>query len=91
MPAARVVSVNVSGGGVPKPPVPEGGETGAAVRLQITSFAAPCRTIQASFADRRYGRISQKAHPGWSRVYARVLAPGVVRTGDPVRLARPPA
>ncbi|OLB93574.1 MAG: hypothetical protein AUH30_19690 [Candidatus Rokubacteria bacterium 13_1_40CM_68_15] len=27
-----------------------------------------------------------KRHPGWSRVYARVLVPGSVRTGDLVRL-----
>ena len=31
-------------------------------------------------------RISQKAHPGWSRVYARVEEPGWLCIGDPVTL-----
>jgi MOSC domain-containing protein YiiM len=30
--------------------------------------------------------VSQKRHPGWSRVYARVLATGSIRPGDPARL-----
>ena len=31
-------------------------------------------------------RVAQKVHPGWSRLYARVLREGTVRTGDAVRL-----
>lgn len=54
--------------------------------LEIVSYAAPCKTIKASFADERFERISQKTHPGESRVYARVLREGRVRTGDPVRV-----
>jgi len=30
--------------------------------------------------------VSEKRHPGDSRVYARVLQTGTVRAGDPVRL-----
>jgi MOSC domain-containing protein YiiM len=30
--------------------------------------------------------VSQKTHPGWSRVYARVLVEGLIRRDDPVRL-----
>jgi MOSC domain-containing protein YiiM len=30
--------------------------------------------------------VSQKTHAGWSRLYARVLEEGDVRTGDRVRL-----
>jgi MOSC domain-containing protein YiiM len=30
--------------------------------------------------------VSQKHRPGDSRVYARVVAEGVIRAGDPVRL-----
>lgn len=56
------------------------------VVLQITGPAPPCRTIEASFVDRQFARISHKKHPGWSRLYARVLSEGVVREGDPVRV-----
>jgi MOSC domain-containing protein YiiM len=53
--------------------------------LEIVRYAAPCNTISASFSDARSVRISQKVHPGWSRLYARVLKEGAVRLGDPVR------
>lgn len=53
---------------------------GAEVRLEVTSFTTPCKTIAASFKDGEFVRISQKLHPGWSRVYARVLTPGAVKT-----------
>lgn len=52
--------------------------------LEVTSFTSPCKTIRYSFIDERYKRISQKLHPGWSRVYARVLSPGSVAVGDTV-------
>lgn len=55
---------------------------GDQVLVEITSYTTPCRTIQASFEGNTYGRVSQKANPGWSRVYARVLTPGLLRTGD---------
>lgn len=56
------------------------------VELEITGFAAPCSNIEASFADGAFKRMSEKLHPGWSRLYARVLAEGTVRPGDPVEL-----
>ena len=59
---------------------------GAEVVLEVTSYTAPCKNIGPSFRDGDFTRISQKLHPGESRVYARVLAPGIVRTGDPVVL-----
>jgi MOSC domain-containing protein YiiM len=55
---------------------------GSEVQLKITSYTAPCVNIAGSFADGGFKRISQKVHPGWSRVYARVLAEGMVREGD---------
>lgn len=55
------------------------------VELEVTSFTSPCRTIAGSFSDGRQKRISQKLFPGWSRVYARVLRPGLVAVGDEVR------
>jgi MOSC domain-containing protein YiiM len=54
--------------------------------LQIVSYAAPCNNINASFNDARSVRISQKVHPGWSRLYARVLKEGSVSVGDSVRV-----
>ena len=59
---------------------------GDEVELEITSFTSPCSHIAASFADGEFTRISQKLHPGWSRVYARVLREGTVREGDAARL-----
>jgi MOSC domain-containing protein YiiM len=54
------------------------------VVLELTGYADPCRTIQGSFADRRFGRIAQRHHPGDSRLYARVIAEGAIRPGDRV-------
>jgi MOSC domain-containing protein YiiM len=58
----------------------------AQVRVVITSYTTPCRTIRDSFMDHHISRISQKVNPGWSRVYARVLREGIVTVGDPVIL-----
>jgi MOSC domain-containing protein YiiM len=54
---------------------------GDGVVLEVTSYSSPCRTIMHAFKDRAYGRVSQARHPGWSRVYTRVLAEGVIATG----------
>lgn len=54
------------------------------VEVEITSFAAPCKTIRKSFIDEDFTRISQKLHPGWSRAYARVVKAGSIRPGDRV-------
>lgn len=56
------------------------------VELEAVSYTVPCSTIRASFQGAAIKRISQKDHPGWSRVYARVLTTGVLRKGEPVRL-----
>ena len=58
------------------------------VELELTAYASPCRKISGSFADGNSTRISQKVHPGWSRVYARVLHEGRIATGDKVVLTR---
>jgi MOSC domain-containing protein YiiM len=59
---------------------------GREVLLEVASFTSPCKTIRESFIDGRFARISQKLHPGWSRVYARVLSEGDVHLGDAVEL-----
>lgn len=54
--------------------------------VEIASYTSPCKTIAASFADGDFKRISQKVRPGDSRLYARVLRPGRLAVGDPVKL-----
>ena len=61
-------------------------KVGGDVVLEVASFTTPCKTIRASFADGEFVRISQKLHPGWSRVYTRVLSEGQIRSGDPIEL-----
>lgn len=56
------------------------------VRLLITAYAAPCEMIRESFLHGTFVRISHKVHPGWSRVYARVLTRGIIRPGDQVQV-----
>ena len=60
---------------------------GEAVRLEVASYVTPCRTIAAYFRADAFKRISEERHPGWSRLYARVLSGGLIRTGDGVRVA----
>lgn len=57
---------------------------GPDIELEVTSYTAPCSHNARWFRDADYSRISQKKHPGWSRVYARVLRGGIVRPGDEV-------
>jgi MOSC domain-containing protein YiiM len=52
--------------------------------IEIVSYTMPCSTIAASFVGGQFMRASQEKHPGWSRVYARVLSPGTIQIGDPV-------
>jgi MOSC domain-containing protein YiiM len=59
---------------------------GGSVVLEVTSFTNPCQKIRRSFLDGRFIRVSQKVHPGWSRVYARVVTEGSVSLGDRVEL-----
>lgn len=54
--------------------------------LEVVKYTVPCKTIRGSFADGQFERISQKTNPGWSRVYARVLAAGEARAGDAVEI-----
>ena len=53
--------------------------------MQVTRYTTPCQNIAPVFRGRDYSRVSQKRHPGWSRVYVRVLAEGELRAGDAVR------
>jgi len=57
---------------------------GKDVLVEVTRFTSPCSNIAYAFREDEFTRISQKIHPGWSRVYARVLQPGLVQAGDRV-------
>ena len=59
---------------------------GNQVVLEVASYTSPCKTISASFIDGKFVRISQKVHPGWSRVYTRVISEGEIRSGDEIEL-----
>jgi MOSC domain-containing protein YiiM len=59
---------------------------GSEVLLEITRYTDPCKNISPSFREEYSGRISQKLHPGWSRVYGRVLQTGQIRVGDKVEV-----
>jgi MOSC domain-containing protein YiiM len=56
------------------------------VALTLTGYASPCKNIAPAFRDEHFVRVSQKVHPGWSRVYARVDREGVITVGDTVRV-----
>ena len=56
----------------------------------VTEYTVPCRTIAGAFADRKSGRVSARGHPGWARVYARVLVEGVVAAEDPIEMVKIP-
>lgn len=57
---------------------------GDQVRLEIMSYTAPCSLNACYFQEGNYKRIAQDLHPGWSRLYAKVLVEGTVRVGDTV-------
>ena len=57
--------------------------------LETTPYAIPCKKNAQWFLDGRFRRIAHEVAPGTSRIYARVLVPGVVRRGDVV-LVEPP-
>ena len=59
---------------------------GPDVQLEVVSYCAPCEHNARWFRDGDITRISQRANPGWSRLYARVLETGVVRPGDAVEI-----
>jgi len=54
--------------------------------VEITSYTAPCKKIAASFTGGEFKRISQKVHPGESRLYARVIQTGRLEAGQKVRV-----
>jgi MOSC domain-containing protein YiiM/GNAT superfamily N-acetyltransferase len=64
---------------------------GAALVLELSGPAGPCDGIKGAFRDGKSGRISILTHPSDSRMYARVIAEGEVRTGDEIAVLPPSA
>jgi len=54
--------------------------------LETTRYTTPCSNLKPFFLNGDYSLVSQKANPGWSRLYARVLQPGRVQIGDAVQI-----
>ena len=61
-------------------------QLGQDLLLEVTRYTSPCINIKPVFSHGDYSRVSEKRHPGWSRVYARVLVPGRILAGDAARL-----
>lgn len=61
---------------------------GEHARIEVVSYTSPCRKNARWFIDGEFTRMSQRRHPGESRVYARVLTPGTVAVGDKVTLVK---
>ena len=56
------------------------------VLVEITDNTTPCKKIAASFRDGEFTRIGQKVHPGWARLYVRVIEGGTLRVGQSVQV-----
>ena len=56
-------------------------------KVEITSYANPCKHIGYAFAGNDFNRIGHKKNPGWSRIYARVLTEAQVSVGDEVSVS----
>ena len=59
-------------------------QLGDEILIELTDYATPCKTIAESFSDKNSNRIHTNKHPGWSRIYARVLQGGTITVGDTI-------
>ena len=56
------------------------------VLLELSEPCAPCGKIGKSFVGNRFSRIDHEEEEGWSRWVAKVLEPGLVESGDWIRI-----
>lgn len=59
---------------------------GEAVLIEVTGYTEPCWKNARWFLEGDFSCIDQEVRPGFSRVYARVIEGGTLRSGDPVEL-----
>ena len=52
--------------------------------IEVTHPTTPCYKNARWFIDGNFTRMHPAKHPGWSRMYARILEEGWVRRGDSV-------
>jgi MOSC domain-containing protein YiiM len=64
-------------------------QVGKDLVCELTGPAVPCKKNRDWFLAGDFRRMSHTKHPGWSRWYAAVLAPGSISQGDEVRLGLP--
>ncbi len=57
---------------------------GEGVEIEISGYTTPCVKNSGWFIGGDFMRMHQGRYPGSSRVYARVLTPGRLRTGDSI-------
>lgn len=57
---------------------------GDEVEVELTTYTKPCNTILPYFVEGDFHRINQQLHPGYSRIYARILRNGTLRVGQQV-------
>jgi MOSC domain-containing protein YiiM/GNAT superfamily N-acetyltransferase len=90
---AGSVGENLTTAGVELAGLPVGTRLAIGERLvlELSGPANPCDLIGGSFRAGKSGRISILTHPADSRMYARTLVEGEVRTGDVIRVLPPAA
>ena len=59
---------------------------GEHVLAELTRYTTPCCNIAPFFIDEEIARVSHKTYPTWSRLYARVLQPGMLTIGNRVEM-----
>jgi len=59
---------------------------GKHVLTELTRYTTPCSNIAPFFLRENISRVSQKTYPTWSRLYARILQPGLIVVGDQVEM-----
>ena len=59
---------------------------GIDVVIEATRYTTPCSSLTPYFQNGKIQRVHQDSHPGWSRMYVKVLQEGKIRVGDRVTL-----
>jgi MOSC domain-containing protein YiiM len=54
------------------------------VLAEVSAYATPCKKNAQFFTGGDFNRMQHERNLGWSRLYASVLEPGRVTTGDPI-------